>query len=428
MTEHYKAIFAKRLKDLRLANGFNTQREFVNRLRNILETFDAAKFSRWENATETATPDVDELEIIAQAIGDQFVRELLLLDGKNGNEYSLTWIEAMPAGVNRAQAERIDRGIHFLRQMVQTGEALGTYCPGYKPEQVRQAYGDYQFAAQYGAIRFIHVPEDKALAQQVQAAYPDLLRVLVADIPEAYDYDGTPIRADLVAWLAARELFGEHGAAQSGIIGWGSGFTAMRIAQLSANYQSLENKIWLSMMGFPNESRVAYPANGIVGYLSSLHLGSQARLMLDPEHPRAGEQFREDVTGQLGTLILTVNGFGPDNRGGATNFQSLVDGYSQMWQGSPAWYYWKKLSNEERKTVAGEILGALLDMNGQPIVEADPAFTNAINYRSLRALANGVWLVASMTFKAEAVRMAIRCGLARNLVIDASIARALLKV
>ena len=164
MTEHYKAIFAKRLKDLRLANGFNTQREFVNRLRNILETFDAAKFSRWENATETATPDVDELEIIAQAIGDQFVRELLLLDGKNGNDYGLMWIEAMPAGVNRAQAERIDRGIHFLRQMVQTGEALGTYCPGYKPEQVRQAYGDYQFAAQSGAIRFIHVPEDKALA------------------------------------------------------------------------------------------------------------------------------------------------------------------------------------------------------------------------------------------------------------------------
>jgi hypothetical protein len=417
----YKVEFATRFQRLINSLAFATQEE----LADFLEV-DQSLISNWGNYTKNHLPSMKNLEVLRQKLGESFVRELLVLDGKNGNDYGLTWIESMPAGVNQAQAERIQRGIVFLRQMVQEGESLGTYCPGYQNETVRQAYGDYQFAAQCGSIRFLEVPQNTGLAKQVKAAYPNLLDVIVADIPETCDYDGTPIRADLVAHLAAQALFGDKGAARSGIVGWGSGYTLMRTAQLTANYGPLTNKTWLSTMAFPNESRVAYPANSVVNYLGSLHIGSLTHLMLDPQHPRAAEHLQQSVTGQLGTILLTVNGFGPDNRKGGENFQSLVDGYSRAWQGSPAWHYWTTLSNAQRKAVVGELLGTLFDADGQPIVAPDPTFMNTMDYRTLYGMSSGVWLVASMAFKAEAVRMAIRSGLARNLVIDSSIAWALL--
>lgn len=426
--------FGNHLKSQRTKRGL-TQKKLAEALGR-----GETDISNWErNITE---PNLQDFENLQKIYGAEFVRQLLNLSYRQVHK-NIQWIELLPNFLPESQHSRITTGIHFFHSIIKDNVDFYSYLNGYRPDGIKSdrirantLYSAFQFAVQMGVLRLVNVPMNTSLAAQMEDAFADMgvRHVYVTDIggEEYPNYDCAPIRAEFVAFAASRELFGQRGNDNlRGIIALGSGYTVCRTMYQSVNYQSLIETDWMSLIAYEPNFTLPYAANSIATHLTTLHPGSYAALMpvqsqsnFSSELSRIESKLYGSSSNPLRAIVITVNGFGYDHRGlhKTNTSQRYVDGYSQDWVGSPSAIY-QELDGQQKQSVAGELLGVLIDEHGQTIAQSRSSFSTQFNIDILKDFRELVWLVASMKFKAPAVLAAIRDGLVGNLVIDASIAK-----
>lgn len=400
--------------------------------------------AKWEG--NIIEPNLQDFENMRRIYGAEFVRQLLDLSYKQSYK-DINWIETSPHFLPEPQLQRINTGLHLFHRIIKNNVDLYTYINGYRPEGVRSEreranmlYLAFQSAIQMGVLRLTSVPRNTALAEQVQEtfAYTGLRHVCVVDIGgiEYPNYDCAPIRSEFAAFAAAQELFGLQDRNNlKGTVALGSGYTVSRTLSQSAIYHPLPDTDWVSLIAYTHQYSLPYSGNTIATHLATVHPGSFATLMPSHSRPDSSSEFdriEKKLYGSsrnpLRAIVITVNGFGYDQQGinKINTSQRFVDGYSQDWTGSPAAIY-HELDEHQKQSVAGELLGVVIDDDAQAIVPPRPSFSTQLSIDVLRDFRDLVWLVASMEFKARAVLAAIRSGLVGNLVIDTSIANWILE-
>jgi hypothetical protein len=411
---------------------------------------DAKTVHNWLNGK--STPDLKDLEKIRSNYGDQVYEHLLglkhlgkLPDETNENRSLVEWVEEIPYGLSKEQHTRASQGIALFRRLVTDRlpfyECLG--LPEFANSSSAQLYQAFQFAVQCGALRILDVSRDARLEQDLMylyAASPKgslaaVNRFIVADVPNS---QGIPILSELVAFLAAKSIFGERAKPPS-TVGFGSGYTIARTAYYSHLYGSYDSKTeWIPLLSFNPELPVRFSANRIAAMLGHLHPDSHV-LLQNHAHDiqlRSRANIPHETFNPT-AIITTVNGFTSDVLAGQSDMErdnKYVDGYSSEWDYGPEWQYKRLQRTRQHDRVAGEFMGLLLDDDALPVLSdqelhmAQQNFARQIDHRHelYRLFRPNVWLVAAMQFKARAVRMAIRNGLAGNVVIDRSIAEWLL--
>lgn len=431
-------IFGDRLKSERVKRGL-TQKKLAEALGRR-----ESDISKWEgNVTE---PNLQDFENMRRIYGAEFVRQLLNLSHKQ-NYKGINWTEISPHFLPGSQHEQINNGLHFFHSIVKDNVDLYTYVNGYRSEGMRNEreranmlYLAFQSAIQMGILRLTSVPKNTALAEQVRKtfAHAGVRHVCVVDIggKEYPNYDCAPIRSEFVACAAAQELFGQQDSTNlKGTIALGSGYTVSRTLYQSVFYQFLPDIDWVSLIAYTPQHSLPSAGNTIATHLASVHPGSFVTLMPDHSRPDFNNEFSHIKTKLYGSsrkplqaIVITVNGFGYDQQNikKISTSQRFVDGYSQDWAGSPANLY-QGLDENQKQSVAGELLGVIINDDSQAVVHPQPSFSTQFSIDLLRDFRDLVWLVASMEFKARAVLAAIRSGLAGNLVIDTSIANWILE-
>jgi DNA-binding transcriptional regulator LsrR (DeoR family) len=289
-----------------------------------------------------------------------------------------------------------------------------------------------QAAFRSGTITLNYVQRDEALEQQIKRKFK-LKRVLVASVPSLHD--GTIIRAELVAFLAATNALSR--VANPKVIGFGSGYTILRMAELSVpSYSQFRNTDWLPLMAFPDGNFSHLAANAIVRMMAQRHPGSTALTM-----PFARTDKDAEVQPLLiryanaDAIFMTANGLGrKKSRKGVerelfNEFRSAD--YSFPLNDLERLFEMLKMTGVEDR-FAGEVVGLMLDENGAPLPEIETdnrqfVFPNNLSYLKKAAQDRFVWLVAARLYKAEAVYMAVQNGLANALVIDSEIATYLIE-
>lgn len=259
--------------------------------------------------------------------------------------------------------------------------------------------------------------------------------VVVADIPV---FDGTPINAEIVSFLAAKEIFETSLRSLKGLdttplhkIAVGSGYTTRRILSLGMNYYNFENTLLIPLMSFKEEWKNRYTANYNALMMKYRHQLADALWLPHKSIPDAMEQWetvegrlREDTT----TAILTVNGVGARMQGGLEYTSSAFreDDYAGFTEIKTIYDRFRQAG--KAKDIIGEMLGLMIDQNGEPVggevrQACDEAFSQ-IDFEILKDICvrGRVWLVAAMGYKAKAVLSALRKGWVNSLVIDNTIA------
>jgi DNA-binding transcriptional regulator LsrR (DeoR family)/transcriptional regulator with XRE-family HTH domain len=411
---------------------------------------EGSDINRWENGR--SAPQLRDFEKMRLAedkgLGNLFVQRILGVSGEYHHD-GISWRE-LPLGDGdfspgqMLQKERVERGIKFFRRMVCDKQDLHTATGEMKASTVMELFTDCELALQLGALRITEVPTNSAMAKQVKVKFQEpginLETVIVANVPLhdgrpiEQDIDGTPIRAEIVASLAAKAIFSNLRADSTTPIAVGSGFTVARVGQHSATYGLVNNAHWIPLIGYTPDRPIRYAANSNAALSMAVHPGSTAK-SLGWQEPFNFEQEFLKTRSRPAIIIVTVNGFASDIRNPRQrdeNYNSAVDGYSGTQHNSPKWLYEQMRLIGKESMIAGELLGVLLDDNAKPVLQGEmlaqsAQFSQQMHYELLRVFRSQVWLVASMQFKARAVLMAIRNGLASNIVIDASIAEYLLK-
>ena len=284
-----------------------------------------------------------------------------------------------------------------------------------------------QAAFRSGTITLEYVQRDEVLEQQIKRKY-QLKRVLVASVPSLHD--GTIIRAELVAFLAATNALSR--VTNPRVIGFGSGYTILRMAELSVpSYSQFRNTDWLPLMAFPDGNFSHLAANAIARMMAQRHPGSSALTM-----PFARTDQEAEVQPLLtryanaDAIFITASGLGrKKSRKGVerelfNEFRSAD--YSFPLNDLERMFELLKMTGVEDHFI-GEVVGLMLDEHGTPLpdIETDNrqfVFPNNLSYLKKAAQDKFVWLVAARLYKAEAVHMAVQNGLANELVIDSEIA------
>ncbi|MBN8592407.1 MAG: hypothetical protein J0M33_11630 [Anaerolineae bacterium] len=396
--------------------------------------------SRWLSGK--VVPTLDDLEAMRSNLpdGDQLVYSLLQTYNIMSQKEGLTWFVSSPTATHDSFRQQVETGIQLFTHLVHDGVDL-LDCASlaeFTGYSIQDLYTCFSSALRTGSLRLMDVRRHEGLESELMKLYGEVKKpgrtrvqqIIVADIP---DFDGTPLRAEVVAFLAAKIIFDQSTIAPR-VVGIGYGYTVARTAHYSHLYGQFSQARWVPLISFNPEYPVRFPVNEVAGMLQLLHPGSYAQQQRFPEAIQL--TMPGNATFSPSHMLVTVNGFEPDihnPRKPNESTNSYVDGHSRNWPYSPAWQYEQLKQTGQDRFVAGEFMGLLMDDDGQPVYSdtellQTQSFSQQVDYRHqlYNLFSDRIWLIAAMSFKARAVRMALRNGLVGNVVIDRSIAKWLL--
>ncbi len=449
-------VFREQLRHLmdKPFRGKRLTQEFLSEVLSHQRLDEADKDCTFEVSTTTVNrwikgdnvPDLRDLEAMKRAFGTDVFETLVRVSDEPDTHHGVTWRSNTPPLLSDEQRNRASLGIAVFRKLFVENAGLedclvllGVSNSSNVKEQIEYLYTSFEFALQCGALTITHVARNHDLERALIDMYRPLSRpgrtqlrqVFVADVP---DCDGTPIRAEIVAFLAAQEIFSATNVS-AGTIGIGNGYTVARTLYYTHLYGLYSKATWIPLICFDPQFDIRFSANAIAAWLTLSHPGSRALQQLFPDEIHLS--LHGQPTFSPSHIIVTANGFEPDGRSSGLHPErnnKYVDGHSTEWKYSPEWQYKQLQKSRQHEQVAGEFMGLLLDDEGMPMLndydlQQAQTFSRQMDHRHemYNLFSRNVWLIAAMRFKARAVRMAIRNGLVGNVVVDRSIAEWLLE-
>lgn len=369
----------------------------------------------WEN--------IDELiDIIVSRESEQ---------DENLNEHQkVKWIESVPNYLSERQRKSIGTGIIIFRKLFMEEKPLYQV----ESEMENEGVGDFEemylhliTAFRLGGIRLVGVERNKELEAELMQKYSNEASRLAFIVADVSDCDGTPIRAEFVAYLAAKEIFGR--GELSGVLGVSAGYLTYRTLYSAIEYQSCANIKWLSLMA-TKQSSTKYTANYLAEMMANRHYKSEATPL--SFHDEQGIANSDKIAREMKLAIISATGAGRRNRTGGPRSSGVFreDDFRNV---IPIREVYENLIEKGRiLDVAGEILGLLVDDELKPFTEVEELqrrIVRQLSFDRLRATCQSgrVFMVASQHFRFRSVLAALKGGIANRFVIDNTIAECLLK-
>lgn len=419
----------RRLRELR--NQLGVTQEWVGNQVGVTH-------SRISHYEEGKLPPTETVVKIAKLFGVS-IEWLLLGQSYTSDEQTdplglVRWIEHIPSWINKRHHQELTDAIEFFRARFGEGMTEKQMAHKLGMERVNREYwrAVCKNALRSGTIRLTHVERDHELEDQLMRRYSKygLRAAIIANVPGHYGI--TLTWAEIVAFLTAKfalsPIQGER------YIGFGSGYTLTRLAELSIPTSDLlSGTHWIPLMSsgfsshnFPN----VYTSNQICAYLANKHVGSTNKVFpqtnTNSRDKSAEYQELDNVYfSNLQTVFLSANGIGRQ-RPGENHFHNEFRSADRYIDAPGIRQAYSEQSNPDK--IAGELLGYLIDHSGKPV--AQPAGFSAINLDRLKfcsSYAGKVWMVAARRYKAKATLAAIKNGIVNCLVIDKAIANFLLE-
>lgn len=393
-----------------------------------------ATVSNWR--TGKYLPDVSTLAAIAAIFNKQvdwFLGTAGDTAGKLRQEHKgIVWEVSIPDHAAGQVRHEINLGIMLFDALVRQNLDLSTVRKqeAFRDYDIETLYGFLKIALYANALRIVGVPRNHALEAQIQRCYPHLREnsVIVADIQDKND--GTLIRAEFVAFLAATEVLSQ--IQYPDLIGIGAGYTMLRMAeQVMPSMNQFRGVTWVPLMSFREKTSNRYGANFTCELLAN-------------RFPRSGYHHYPFVsTNQtdpifhahenLRTAFVSMNGLGRSSRSQATAADTGDFRTADFGEFARLRRVYQRLATPQiRERIAGTLLGFVFDKDGRLIDEMMEGANQEVGQISLahwRAInARGqVWAVAARRYKALPVWVAVRSGLANSVVIDNEIAEFMLE-
>ncbi len=346
---------------------------------------------------------------------------------KSDQTGSIRWLEQIPPYINGFQREQIERGVWLFNLLVGDDPNGKQIINDYN---LRYLQFSIQAAFRSGAIRLTHIARDDTREARIKARYPFLKDVVVAAIPE--QYEGTIIRAEFVAFLAATEVL--NTVVRESTVGLGTGYTLLRMCEHSIpSVDQFKGTQWLPLVTYTDDNRSGYTANQLTRFMQVRHPGSEAIILPHPalcetdSNLMAEFQHAQYQMQNLQAMFVTVNGVGRRDR--TVHTHPLTDFRTADYAFDSAYLRDRYAELRDKEAFGGELLGILLDIHGQPITW-DKERVWQINLDVLRYssdLVGKVCIVAARHYKSLAVATCIQNGLANALVVDSEIASDLLQ-
>lgn len=430
--------FALRLSQFRDQASL-TQEELAERIGVSPKTI-----SNWER--EKAYPKVVQLAALCRALGTSAdaLLGLPLRDSAHVEEASgLKWRVVSP--YNPESDREIADSVRLFELMVREhmdylAIQKTRYFAGYSMEKLRLLL---RKALVSGVIQFLDVARDYGLEEKLRAAYPaQLRRCFVADTKYKIDHllDAT-LRTEAVAFLAAREV--ESFLPSQGAVGLTGGSTISRFVDLLPPASPALRGLSLVPLLVPKEqeTRTGLSANSVITRLMYKQPGATAfRLSyVDPSRRERAYWLSADaneraVLERLDAVLRTA-------RSASVAFVSV---------GTPEFDYRTSdaylglpdlgrllgaMPDETRRACVGDLLLRLVDADGHRLGDhdeqtANDALVHSISLEDLRQIAiyGTVWALSARSTKAAVLRAALLSKTVNSLVIDSSVAEALLRL
>lgn len=334
----------------------------------------------------------------------------------------IRWYEDIPPYITGLQRQQIENGVRHFNMLMGEEHASASVFNEYNLHYLQFAI---QAAFRSGAIRLVNVERDSEREEQLRRHYPMLKDVVVAAVPEAYD--GTIIRAEMVAFLAATQVL--TAVVRESVIGLGVGYTMLRMCEQSIpSVDQYKGTVWMPLITYTDDDKSGYTANQLAKLMQIRHPGSTAIHLPHPAHALTPElqAALNDAKRQMDnmqTLFFTVSGVGRRDRTVKSHLLMDFRTADYAYDSSYLRDRYAALADKQ-ESFGGELLSYMLDENGK-IISWDQARVWQIDLDILRYnsdLIGKVCIVAARGYKAKAVHTCIANGLANALVIDTEIA------
>ena len=332
------------------------------------------------------------------------------------------WVEYVPPFVTGFQREQIEHGVRLFNTL---------FSAPTPPLEIRNRYSlQYlQFAIQAairsGAIQITHVARDEERENRLKEMFPMLKDVVVAAIPS--HYEGTIIRAEFVAFLAATTVLNQ--VVRESIVGLGVGYTLLRMCEQSVpSVDQFKGTHWLPLVTYTDDLTSGYTANQLARLMELRHPGSQAVNLPHPDMCEKDSQLQADFEqarrymGNVHTMFITVNGIGRRDRN--VNNHPLTDFRTADYTYDSSYLRDRYAELSDKDAFGGELLSVMVDTQGN-IIDYDAGRVWQVDLDVLRYNADmvgRVCIVAARDYKAPAVQTCLQARLANALVIDSEIA------
>lgn len=411
--------FGRRLKQYRQANRF-TQEDVAFAIEVGTTTY-----SEWERGR--ALPRADDIMKLCDVFkcsADELLGRVVHTSSykQYDTQEGIQWVALDVSKIAPHMENTVLQGLRAFEALVirrnTQKEVLETQdFYGYTAEQL---FSFYQFLIQAGVLRLTHVSRDQLYEQRVAKRYPHLKYVIVA---KTYPIDAPIIQAEYVAFLAAH-----HTVKAARNVGIGAGYTMLRMAELSiADPQQFRGKRWIPLISFRDDGVLKYSANYIAARFRQLHSGSEVSYLPYEDAPNAALHPLHQLLLSHASVYLSVSGKDREAFTGdvddVSQFQAADDTIAVP---SISQQYQALVALDKREEVCGEILGRIVDKQGNEFPEVQQG-VSGLQLKHLKQLAATqlVWCVAASSYKAQMVKTAIEQRMVNGLVIDTDIAKVL---
>lgn len=337
------------------------------------------------------------------------------------------WQERSLPYLRGFQREQIEQGIELFNRLLGNQNEDRGIIQDHNLQYLQFAI---QAAIRSGAIKIMHVEQATDYEERIKARYPNLKRVVIADVPEYYD--ATIIRVEMVAYLAMQQILSR--VVRETVIGLGTGYTLLRMCEMSIpSVDQFKGTHWLPLVTYTDDNHSGYTANALAKLMQLRHPGSQALHLPSPktivDSAELSQNFKEvkNMMQNMQTIFLTVSGVGRRDR--TANAHPLTDFRTADYSYDSTYLRDLYAQLENKSVFGGEILSYLIDNQGD-ILGWDKDRVWQISLDLLRYnsdLIGKVCIVAARRYKARAVETCVRAGLVNMLVIDTEIAKILLQ-
>lgn len=434
--------FGTRLRQMRIERGL-TQAELAERLGGVKP----GSVSQWE--TGRALPRADHLYRLARIL---WCSTDWLLEGDaqaqvNIEEGSgLRWYIVQPHSSDANHRRMVEDGIMLLHKLA---------CDGLTMAQIRASapFAGLPVARLIQLIdvvlltrtvEIINVERDRKAEEHLKEKFKNSLHnciVSAVDISAEPQFESR-LRTEAVAFLAARDAMTL--LPPQGNVGLtGSSVVSRMVDLMPPALPRLAGITWLPLLRskLPPTAKIHYnSSNSVVARMVRRQPGTRGyRLPFvsmrqrDPDYLATATNTEREVL-QHGQWILEKT---RDCVAAFMSVNSSQYGYrlTDAFEGLPDLKsVLDQIAEQERSRYIGNILLYLIDKDGNRIgnateQRANDALVYSIGLDGLREIARygSVWILAEMAHKAPVIRAALTAGLANSLVIDTTVAQALLK-
>ena len=441
MSKEFQQRFGERLRQERLKQGLS-QADLAEQIGWVKP----GSISQWE--TGRALPRVDHLYRLAQVLwcsvdwllGSDSLGQAQIEQGSGWR-----WRISQPFSNDSVHRKRLEDGIILLRKLTIEGltSAEIRSQPPFSGLPVAHLIHLLDTVLLSRTIELIDVDRNGAAERQLRAKFGNqLLNCIVSDVDiRAEPQLESQLRTEAVAFLAAQDAIAL--LPTQGNVGLTGGSQVSRMVDLiPPALPRLAGISWLPLLRskLPPTAKTDYNSpNSIIAHMVRWQPGTRGYRLPFVSMNQRGAEYLAITTGSERSISQHAGWVLEKTRDCVAAFLSVHSSQyghrlTDALEGLPDLRsVLDQFSEKERARHVGNILLYLIDEDGNRVgnaleQQANDEIVYSIGLEGLRGIVrNGsVWILADMAHKAPVIRAALVAGLANSLVIDKTVAQALL--